>query len=233
MSELELDVPVNTQNRDPRVACALVVDVSSSMSGAPITALAEGYKAFIEAVQNDPLARKRAEISVITFGSSARVLVPFQEAQNLTPSEFVASGSTDMAGGINLALDELEARKAQFKAEHLEYFRPWLFLLTDGGPNPTGFDEAVRRLNQAESEKRVTVFAVGVGEGVNWDTLNKVGKERPPLKLNGLAFAEMFQWLSASLSSVSGSGNFGSDDASHQGQGEQIPLPPPGWGTVQ
>ena len=232
MSELELDVPVNTQNRDPRVACALVVDVSSSMSGAPITALANGYRAFIEAVQNDPLARKRAEISVITFGSSARVLVPFQEAQNLTPSEFIASGTTDMAGGINLALDELEARKAQFKAEHLEYFRPWLFLLTDGGPT-TPIEAALERLNRAESEKRVTVFAVGVGDGVNWNTLNKVGKDRPPLKLNGLAFAEMFQWLSASLSSVSGSGNFGSDDASHKGQSEQIPLPPPGWGTVQ
>lgn len=65
--------PVNVQNRDPRVACALVVDVSSSMSGAPIAALAEGYRAFIEPVQNNPLARKRAEISVITFGSSARV----------------------------------------------------------------------------------------------------------------------------------------------------------------
>ena len=233
MSELELDIPVNTQNRDPRVACALVVDVSSSMYGPPIKALADGYGAFISAVQEDPLARKRAEVSVITFGSSAQVLVPFQEAQNLGPCEFVANGSTDMAGGINLALEELEARKAQFKSEHLEYFRPWLFLLTDGAPNPNGFDDAVRRLNRAEAEKRVTVFAVGVGDEVNWETLRTVSKERGPLKLSGLAFSEMFQWLSSSLSSVSASSNFGSDDASHQGEGEQISLPPPGWGTVQ
>ncbi|WP_103063037.1 vWA domain-containing protein [Actinomyces qiguomingii] len=231
--ELELYVPVNEQNHDPRVACVLVMDVSYSMSGAPITALSDGYKVFIDEIQNDPLARKRAEVSVVTFGTSAHVVIPFQEAQRLQPTEFETDGSTDMAGGINLALDQLEERKSQYRAQHLEYFRPWLFLMTDGAPNHEGFEEALRRLNQAEAEKRVEVFAVGVGENVNWDVLKRVSKERGPLKLNGLAFAEMFQWLSASLSSVSESVNFGYDDSSHREPGEQIALPPVGWGTLQ
>jgi len=228
----ELEIPVNTQNRDPRVACVLLVDVSGSMSGAPIAELERGFKTFIDEVQNDPLARKRAEVAVVTFGTEASLLVPFQEARDLAPAGFQISGSTNMAAGIQLALDEIEARKAQYKAEHLEYFRPWLFLLTDGSPDQRDFEASLQRLNAAEAERKVTVFAVGVGDGVAWDTLNRVSKERPALKLNGLSFGEMFQWLSASLSSVSNSSNFGADDASHENPGDQIALPPVGWGAV-
>lgn len=228
----DLEIPVNSQNRDPRVACVLLVDVSGSMSGEPIAELERGFKTFVEDVQNDPLARKRAEVAVVTFGSEASLLVPFQEARDLSPVGFKISGSTNMADGIQLALDELEARKSEYKAEHLEYFRPWLFLLTDGSPDSGGFDAALARLNAAESGKKVTVFAVGVGDHVNWETLNKISKERPALKLNGLAFPEMFKWLSQSLSSVSNSSNFGTDDASHENPTEQIALAPVGWGTV-
>lgn len=225
------EIPINTQNRDARIACVILADVSGSMSGAPIQALEAGFRAFIDEVQSDPLARKRAEIAVVTFGSTARVLVPFQEARDLQPATFSIDGSTNMAAGIQLALDELEARKAQYRSEDLEYFRPWLWVMTDGVPDQTGFDEAIRRLNSAESSKKVTVFPIGVGEGVDWQTLGRVSAERQAIKLDGLKFSEMFKWLSHSLSSVSQSANFGKDDAS-QDKGDQIALSPVGWATI-
>jgi uncharacterized protein YegL len=51
--------------------------------------------------------------------------------------------------------------------------------------------------------------------------LGKFSAARMPLKLRGLAFSELFNWLSKSLSVIA-----------HSRPGEQAPLPPVGWGTI-
>ena len=229
MKDDDLHIPVYGTNRDPRVACVLLADVSSSMIDEPIDQLQKGFVTFVEEVQADPLARKRAEIAVVTFGTEATLLVPFREARDLVPITFKIDGSTNLAAGIDLALDELERRVAAYKAEHLEFYRPWLFVLTDGAPNP-GFEQALQRLNRAEAADHVSVFAVGVGEEVAWDTLNRLTPERPAMKLNGYNFREMFRWLSDSLSSVSHSSAHGPGDKKNSG--EQVPLPAVVWGAA-
>jgi len=43
-----------------------------------------------------------------------------------------AHGTTDMAGGVNQALDLLQQRKRQYASNGVPYYRPWAFLITDG-----------------------------------------------------------------------------------------------------
>ncbi len=95
------DPPVKEDNRDPRVACALLLDTSDSMNydnggdGArPIDQLNKGYEALRESLVEDPLARKRTEIAVITFGGTAQIAMPFTEGRDLKPMSFHASGGT-------------------------------------------------------------------------------------------------------------------------------------------
>uniref|UniRef100_UPI000372DE40 vWA domain-containing protein n=1 Tax=Mycobacterium sp. 141 TaxID=1120797 RepID=UPI000372DE40 len=226
-------VELNDENPDPRVACVVLADVSGSMMGQPIAALERGYAAFTQYLNTETLASKRVEVAVVTFGSVATVLVPMQEARMLQPARFTASGRTNMAAGIHLALDILEDRKDAYKAAGLQYYRPWILLLTDGEPNQEGFGEAVARLNGVEMARGVTVFAVGAGPQVNYQMLARLSVQRSPAPLDGLKYEELFEWLSASLSNVSNSTEFARSDEGLSAVGSQIQLPPlSGWTTV-
>lgn len=225
MADWGWSVELNDANPDPRVACVVLADVSGSMQGESIAALERGYAAFTEYLQNEALASKRVEVAVVTFGTVATVLVPMQEARSLRPVQFTAGGTTNLAAGINLALDILEDRKHAYKVAGLQYYRPWILVLTDGKPNLDGFDAAVARLNAAETAKGVTIFAVGAGSRVNYQQLGRLSLQRSPAPLDGLKFKELFEWLSASLSNVSNSSEFGRNDDEVDASGEQISLP--------
>ena len=128
-----------------------------------------------------------------------------------------------MGTAIQKALDILEARKAQYRATGIGYFRPWIFMITDGEPQGESdgvAEEAARRVKDAEANKRVAFFAVGV-ESANLERLSGI-IVRTPVKLTGLNFQEMFLWLSRSMAQVSRS----------QVDDEQIALPPPGWAAI-
>jgi uncharacterized protein YegL len=233
---MEFTPQVDESNPDPRIACALLLDTSSSMTGAPIDELNQGFEQFCKDIKDDDLACKRAEISVITFDAAARVVIPFTEGRYLQPQHFDASGTTAMGAAIDLALDELAAQKKAYKNAGLEYYRPWLFVLTDGAPTDGPvFMSAAARLRDAEAAKGVSVFAIGIGANADMGELGQLSASRAPATLEGVKFREFFHWLSASLSAASQSANHGADDSAIETKdsAEQVALPAPtGWATA-
>ena len=193
------------ENPEPRCPCVLVVDVSSSMYGKPMNELNSGISTFARELKNDQLASLRTEVAIVTFGNSAEMPQDFVTADQFDPPTLVANGVTEMSAGINLALDKIEERKQMYRDNGIDYYRPWLFLITDGAPTESQdvVNAASARLKQAESEKRVATFSVGV-EGADMDMLTDISPRRP-LMLQGLEFSGMFVWLSQSMSRVSAS----------------------------
>ena len=57
-----------------RLPVYLLLDVSGSMTGEPITAVQNGVQTMVSALMGDPQALESAYISVITFSNSAIVL---------------------------------------------------------------------------------------------------------------------------------------------------------------
>lgn len=226
-------VPLNEDNPDPRVACVLLVDTSSSMTGAPISELNEGYEKFRGYLTDDELASHRAEVAVVQFDSTARVAVPMQEGRTLPPHTFSASGTTAMGAAINKALDLIEARKAEYRAGGVEYYRPWIVVFSDGSPTDTAvFEQAVSRLTEVQNRKGVTVFPIGIGPHADMDSLGRLSTQRGALRLAGVNFSAFFEWLSRSMSAVSHSQAKGASDES-AAMTEQIQLPDiRGWGTT-
>jgi uncharacterized protein YegL len=192
-----------TDNPEPRCACLLLVDTSGSMGGAPIRELNSALVAFKQALSEDSLAMKRVEIAVVTFGP-VRVEMDFQTVDMWQPPQLTAAGDTPMGAAITEGLEMLTQRKAQYKANAIETFRPWVFLMTDGAPTDR-WEHATDLVRQGEISKGFSFWGIGV-ENANMDILKKIcTQDRPPIKLAGLRFKEMFLWLSSSLRSVSAS----------------------------
>jgi uncharacterized protein YegL len=188
------------ENPEPRVPCVLIVDTSTSMKGPRIDALNHGLQLYRKELLVDPLASKRVEVAVVTFGGRVSRLIEFVTASNFVPPTLKPTGGTPMGEAINMALDMIEQRKASYREHGIAYYRPWAFLITDGEPNDQ-WKPVVARVKQGEAQKAFAFFAVGV-EGANMKVLKEISV-RDPLWLQGTKFREMFSWLSNSQQAVS------------------------------
>lgn len=217
---MAVGMPEFVENPENRCPVILLLDTSGSMSGQPIQELNRGLAAFKQDVLKDSQASLSVEVAMITFGPIVKLTQDFVTIDQFTPPILEVGGLTPMGAAIEYALDFLENRKQTYKDNGILYYRPWVFLITDGEPNDS-WQPAAQRLREAEAQSRLSFFAVGV-QGADMNILKQISPpERPPVTLNGLDFREMFVWLSASMKRVS-SGKVG----------QAVALPAMGWGQI-
>ncbi|MEH2261072.1 vWA domain-containing protein [Nostoc sp.] len=217
---MAIGLPEFFENPENRCPVILLLDTSGSMSGQPIQELNRGLAAFKADVLKDSQASLSVEVAMITFGPIVKLTQDFVTIDQFTPPTLEVDGLTPMGGAIEYALDFLENRKQTYKDNGILYYRPWVFLITDGAPSDS-CELAAQRLREAETQSRLLFFAVGV-EGADMNILKQISPpERPPVMLNGLDFRDLFVWLSASMKRVS-SGKVG----------QAVALPAVGWGQI-
>lgn len=216
------------ENSDPRLPIVLITDVSDSMSikrgngKRPIDELNGGLDVLVTELNKDPLAKRRAEVSVVAYGTEVSDATPFATVDDLVLPTLVESGRTSTGKAIEVALDALEERKKEIRENGIELYRPIVILLSDG-LSTDDIKKSVKRVQEGESKKKFTFFAIAV-EGADLEQLGKFSENRPALQLKETNFSEFFQWLSASAASVS---------ASQPGEtGVKMPSPA-GWADLE
>ena len=170
------------------------------MNGRPLDELNAGLAIFKDELAADQLAMKRVEVGIVTFGP-AKVEMPFTGAATFYPPTLQSQGDTPMGAAIMQALNMVSDRKQDYKSNGISYYRPWVFLITDGGPTDS-WRAAAEAIREGEASKQFAFFAIGV-KGANMDVLQQLSSAREPLSLDGQKFRELFRWLSSSLGSVS------------------------------
>lgn len=160
-----------------RLMLLILLDVSSSMKGEPIRRLLDALKSWLAQMSSHELAG-RLDVAMVAFGDGrARVLnlaggssdpadveafVPITAAK-LPTSGLVAAGDTPLGLAISRALALLPVRKSYLRANNLNYYRPLVWVLTDGMPNDA-WEAPASSLRDAEDGDHAITFAVGFGQ---------------------------------------------------------------------
>jgi uncharacterized protein YegL len=216
MADVALPDVALRDNTSQRLPLVLLLDASGSMadSGA-IDELNAGVRLLEEELKRDDVASQRVQLMVIRFGGDAEILSDWTDAMSFSAPELTASGLTPMGDAVRLGLAKLEEQKARYRSNGIAYNRPWMFVITDGGPTDDGWAQAAAQCKAAEQADRLIFFGIGVGSAANLTKLADFST-RKPVRLQGLKFRELFQWVSSSVKS-----------ASKQAPGSNVQLAPP------
>jgi len=204
--EFLFDASDLVENPSTRLPICLVLDVSGSMSGEAIEELNKGVHTFFEALREDEVALYAADICIITFNSQVEMIQEFSSIAGPSAAPTLESGGpTYMGEAVNVAIDALEKRKLEYQENGVDYFQPWLVLMTDGVPNGNlaEFDKAVERTAQLVKTRKLTIFPIGIGPYADLKALQQLSYDRQPLRLQGFKFKEFFSWLSQSVATTS------------------------------
>jgi uncharacterized protein YegL len=205
-------------NPEPRCACLLLLDTSGSMKGKKIEQLNAGLNDFARQLREDSMAAKRVEVAVVTFGP-VQVEQKFVTADTFVAPQLQADGNTPMGAAVEKAIDMIAERKKAYRANGIGYYRPWIFMISDGEPTDDT-KRAAQLVRTGEAKKAFMFYAVGV-ENADIGKLAALAV-RQPLRLKGLSFGQLFVWLSDSLSTVSRSQTSDTPELTN-------PAAPGGW----
>lgn len=205
------------QNYEQKSICCFVVDVSSSMSGAPINTLNESLKHFHSQISQNSTTANRLEVAIVEFGNKVNVVQTPALVDEFVMPTLATHGSTPLVDGVREAIKLVESRKAWYKQTGQPYLRPWIILISDGAPDSNQDTNALaQEVQTAVSNKKFVFLAIGV-QGADMNVLKHISSpDMPPAMLDGLKFHEFFEWVSASMSVVAGSK-----------EGDKVDLPNP------
>jgi uncharacterized protein YegL len=237
--------PVPAENPEQRILAVLALDRSLSMTepcrldledpNSPLTTPLDELKSAMPRFQAecaaDSLLRLQLEVASVTFcGEVSRT--PFRAIADWTPPALEAGGGTALGQALLTAVDLVAQRQQELKELGVPVRHVFVLAITDGADNsdrPELPGQAARRIQELEAAGGFSFLPVGV-QDADLERLAIYTRKREPLRLKGLRFAQLFNWLRRSIVSAS---------RSRPGDGIRLPSPlhndsnPDGWAELR
>jgi uncharacterized protein YegL len=214
------DIP---QNYEQKCLCVLVLDVSGSMAGERIQQLNRGLDEFHRQIRENYLVAQRLEICLITFSTYIHCIQEPALINQMVMPILKAQDTTRLVDALRFAMGKVEERKQWYRQTGQSYYRPFIFLITDGAPDD---DQDIKGLtievNEAVNNRKFMFYPIGV-QDADMQVLTQISHpSAPPMMLRGLQFIEFFKWVSNSVDILVKSNN-----------GDKIKLPDiSGWAEL-
>jgi uncharacterized protein YegL len=186
------------QPQDRRLPVYLLLDTSGSMGGAPIDAVREGVRLLVTQLRSDPQASETVHLSVITFDSDARQVVPLTDVNVFQEPQLEATGTTSLGAALRALCACADAEVVKGTSTKKGDWKPMVFLMTDGEPTDN-WESAI-----ADVKKRSWggFIACGAGSGAKTEPLKKITET--VLKLHDIQdLKQFFSWVTASIKTTS------------------------------
>lgn len=203
-----------------RLPVYLLLDTSGSMNGEPIEAVKNGVQVMISSLRQNPQAIETAFISVITFDTDARQIIPLTDLASFQMADIKATGVTALGNALKLVAEKIDTEVAKTTAEQKGDWKPLVFIMTDGIPT----DDWQGGL--AEFKKRKTAFTVAcaAGSGADTNILKQITDNVVSLDTaDSASIGKFFLWVTASI----GVSSTKVEDSGKDVQGlNELPPPP-------
>lgn len=203
-----------------RLPVYLALDTSGSMLGEPIAAVENGMQTLVSTLRQDPYALETAYLSVITFDSSAKQVVPLTELTAFQMPSISANGLTSLGEALKLLANKIDSEVTKTTAEVKGDWKPLVFIMTDGEPT----DDWQKGLAEFRKRKVGMVVACAAGQGADTNVLKQITECVVQLDTaDSATIKAFFKWVSASVST----GSKKVDSGGEVGVLGELPPPPP------
>ncbi len=145
----------------------LCLDVSASMSGAPIDSVNQQIPLLRASVGEDPAVAEVIRLGIITFSDVARSVLPLCDLSlvEVVP-EVSAQGRTSYAAAFDHLRSVIEEDYQKSRASGDRWYRPAVIFISDGRPtdDPERWQTALARLVDPAWKRRPNILAFGFGD---------------------------------------------------------------------
>ena len=181
------------EGTDKKFPLVILVDTSGSMISEQHH-LIEGLEELKWNLSNDEKACSTTELCIITFNNDARVAEPFGPVSKMIVPDIHCRGLTAMHAAVDAGLQAIEKRLSEYRERGISYYRPMMYLLTDGEANDPD-NGAFDRLRQLQEDKKISFFPVAVGEDVNMEMLCSFRPDHVIFTVERGCISKAFDWL--------------------------------------
>jgi uncharacterized protein YegL len=191
------------------------------MLGEPIEAVKNGVQTLVAALRQDPYALETAYLSVITFDTSAKQVVPLTELAAFQMPNIQAMGQTNMGEALQLLANKVDTEVHKTTMDVKGDWKPLVFLMTDGTPT----DDISAGLRAFQARKFGMIIACAAGANANVTALKQITESVVSLDTaDSSTISAFFKWVSASIST----GSQKVETAGKEVAGlQELPPPPP------
>ena len=183
-----------------RLPVYLLLDTSGSMTGEPIEAVKNGVQMMVHSLRQNPQAIETAFVSIITFDSEAKQLIPLTDLASFQTVDLKAAGTTALGAALSLLADKLENEVTKTTLEQKGDWKPIVFIMTDGVPT----DDWQAGFQKLKAVKKGLIVGCAAGNNANDKVLKEIADQVVRLSnTDADSIGKFFQWVSASIATTS------------------------------
>ena len=183
-----------------RLPVYLLLDTSGSMTGEPIEAVKNGVQMMVHSLRQNPQAIETAFVSIITFDSEAKQLIPLTDLASFQTVDLKAAGTTALGAALSLLTDKLENEVTKTTLEQKGDWKPIVFIMTDGVPT----DDWQAGFQKLKAVKKGLIVGCAAGNNADDKVLKEIADQVVRLSnTDADSIGKFFQWVSASIATTS------------------------------
>lgn len=183
-----------------RLPVYLLLDTSGSMTGEPIEAVKNGVQMMLHSLRQMPQALETAYISIITFDTDVKQIIPLTDLASFQMVDIKASGTTSFGAALLLLADKVQNEITKTTLEQKGDWKPMTFIMTDGVPT----DDWQSGWNKLKSVYKGFMVGCAVGGSTDTSILKQITNEVVSLQnADSESISQFFKWVTASISTTS------------------------------